>query len=197
MVATNVASDLAAALALVIAGKSVDETPYWLSSLHGLQAVILWTSEKQAGADGSQASAQSESLPQCTEAEREALTANVEQVVLFSHLIGEIETLDDLLSFGEGQMAVRHDLWKQQPPCQEAIRGAQLIIQLTGDAVPAFALIMFAGVPTDDIPYISAIGSTQERLELLRQPLIMTSVLSGSLLYCFLACVVSDTRIAR
>ena len=164
LVATNVASDLAAALALVFAGKSVDETPFWLSSLEGLQAVILWTSEKQAGADGSQASAQSESLPQCTDAEREALKANVEQVILFSHLIGEIETLDDLLSFGEGQMTVRHVLWKQQPPCQEAIRGAQLIIQLTGDAVPAFALIMFAGVPTDDILYISAIGSTQERV---------------------------------
>ena len=167
LVATNSASDLAAALALLFAGKSVEETPYWLSSLDGLQAVIEWTAETRVGADGSRANAQSNSLPHCTEAAREALRVNVEQVILYSHLISEAETLDDLLSFGEAQMAVRQVLWKQQPPCQEAVRGALLIIQLTGDALPAFALMMFGGVPTADNPYMEAIGSTQERVRAL------------------------------
>ena len=165
LLATNAANDFASMFALALAGKGIDITPYRELSVNALSKVTDWMVRKRGGGDASQAKAQADSLPRCTDNAREALTANVEQVDAFVQLIANIESVEDVLTLGEVQVAWREHIWKEFPPCLEAIESGWLLIQLTGDIVPAAALLQFASVPADDIRYLGEISGALERIE--------------------------------
>lgn len=165
LIATNAASDFASMFTLALAGKGIDVRSYRELSLKGLSAATAWMAEKRAGGDASQATAQVDSLPPCSDEAREALTANMEQVELFAWMVTNFETVDDVLTYGEVQVAWREQIWKKFPPCQEAIEAGRLLIQLTGDAVPVSALHLFADVEAEYIPYLDVISRARERIE--------------------------------
>ena len=165
LVAMHAANDFATAFALAFAGKGLNATPYLEMSKSGFNRVRLWTQEKAAGADGSQTSEQINRLPACTEADSRALQVNATLVGVFWSMLSDIESQEDLLSFGEKQVELREDIWTQLPPCREAIQGGRLLLQLVGDVVPAAALLMFVGVAPDDIAYMSAMSSAGEQIQ--------------------------------
>ena len=166
LVAMHAANDFATAFALAFAGKGLNATPYLEMSNSGFNQVRLWTQEKAADVDGSQPSSQVNRLPACTEADSRALQVNATLVGVFWSMLADIESQDDLLSFGEKQVDLREDIWTQLPPCLEAIQVGRLVLQITGDVVPAVALLMFAGVSADDISYLSAISSAGEQVQI-------------------------------
>ena len=165
LLATNAANDFASMFALALAGKGIDITPYHELNVSALSKVTDWMVRKRGGGDASQSKAQADSLPHCNDIAREALTANVEQADIFASMTANIESVDDVLTFGEIQVAWREQIWKEFPPCLEAIESGRLLIQLTGDIVPAAALLQFASVQADDIRYLGEISSALERIK--------------------------------
>ena len=165
MVASHAANDYATAFALAYAGQGLNHSPYIEMSIDGFKEARRWRDETAKDAGPSQDSERTDYLPQCTEADHRALQVNATLIGVFWSMLSEIESRDDLLSFGEKQVDLREDIWTQLPLCQEAIEGGRLVLQLTGDIVPTVALLMFVGVPADEIPYLSAIASAAEQVE--------------------------------
>ena len=165
LIATNAASDFAAYFALALAGEPVDITLYRESGLQGLAMVGSQLAGTGSVDDGSVAVTQEDSLPACTESAKESLHAFGEQMQLFAYFISEFDSVDDIMTFGEVQITWRDQIWEKIPPCQEAIKAGQLVIQLTGDTVPGSALLFFLDVPEADNPYLGEILSARDRVE--------------------------------
>ena len=165
LAASYAANDFATAFALAYAGQGLNHTPYIRMSIDGFNEVRRWREKQAKDADGSQVPEQADYLPQCTDADHRSLQVNATLISVFWSMLGEIESRDDLLSFGEKQVDLREDIWTQLPLCQEAVEGGRLVLQLTGDIVPTLALVMFAGVPAEEIPYLSAISGAAEQVE--------------------------------
>ena len=165
LAASHAANDFATAFALAYAGLGLNHTPYIRMSIDGFNEVRRWRKARAKDADGSPVPKQTDYLPQCADADHRSLQVNATLISVFWSMLGEIESRDDLLSFGEKQVDLREDIWTQIPLCQEAVEGGRLVLQLTGDIVPTLALAMFAGVPADEIPYLSAISGAAEQVE--------------------------------
>ena len=153
---------------LELDGLSESENPYtdtvslyrgYLESLEDYFHGRLERRRAEAGA-GAEAFA---GLPRCpadlVESELERLRAYV--------AIGatEIESLEQLLSFSEEQMAWRAENIPGVPHCAELLEIRTLLIQLNGDFV-ARAGLQLAAVPAEDNPYMRLPGD-QERVDAL------------------------------
>ena len=162
----NFASDFSALFALSFAGIDAEENPYWdeVDASMPLVHETLLTFPDYA-ADAVQTPGMVDSLPACTAAERDAMTATVEDNrYAFAHLTNEMETEEDLLAYSELQRRWREIALSELPLCQEAIQAGLLLIQLTGDTVAMAAMQLFVGLPVARNPYWDEIRVAREAI---------------------------------
>ena len=164
LIAANAANDFAAIHALVLSGEPVDISLLRDALQNGLDKVGAFATDNQE-TNAAEGVSQADSLPACTESDKPFLLAIREQLGVFASLISEFKTADDIVKYGEVHIHWRDQIWKKFPPCQEAMEAGQLLIQVTGDTVPAAALLFFLGVPQEDNPFLSEIGAAREQLE--------------------------------
>ena len=163
----NLASDFSALFALSFAGFDSEENPYWdvveasMPAVHETLVTFPAYAEDAVEKPGSV-----DSLPACTAAEREEMSATVEDHRhAFAHLANsEIATKEDLLSFSNLQRRWRDLALSQLPRCQEAIQAGLLLIQLTGDTIPMVALKLFMDLPVARNPYWDEIRIAREAI---------------------------------
>jgi len=163
----NLASDFSALFALSFAGFDSEENPYWdvvESSMPAVHETLL--TFPTYAEDAVEKPGSVDSLPACTAAERDEMSATVEDNrYAFAHLANnEIATKEDLLSYSDVQRRWRDLALSQLPPCQEAIQAGLLLIQLTGDTIPMVALKLFADLPVARNPYWDEIRLAREAI---------------------------------
>lgn len=165
LVATNAANDYAALKGLELSGEPADTSMLRETALEGLAQVAHFTADHQDSNAVTAAVSQADSIPACTESDKPFLLAIREQLRAFASLISEFKTVDDIVNYAEVQIHWRDQIWKKFPPCQESMKAGQLLIQLTGDTVPAAALLFFLAVPQEDNPFLGEIDEAREKLE--------------------------------
>ena len=95
---------------------------------------------------------QADSIPACTESAKPFLLGIREQLEIFSSLISEFKTVDDIVNYAEVHNPLARSDLEEVPACQEAMLAGQLLIQATGDTVPAAALLFISACPRQTIP---------------------------------------------
>lgn len=165
LVATNAANDFAALQALKLSGEPADISLIDERAMESLFKILAFTTGYQDSDAAAAAVAQAESIPTCTESAKPYLLAIREQLGVFASLIGEFRSVDDIVKYGEVYIHWRDQIWKKFPPCQESIKAGQLMIQVTGDTVPAAAMLFFLDVPQEDNPFLNEIAEAREKLE--------------------------------
>ncbi len=165
LVATNTANDFAALRALELSGEPADLTLIRETANEGLAKVAAFAADNQTSSAETAATSQAEGIPACNESDKPYLLALREQLRAFSSLISEFESVDDITKYGEVQILWRDQIWKKFPPCQESIKAGHLLIQVTGDTVPAAALLFYLGVPQEDNAFLDEISAAREQLE--------------------------------
>ncbi|MCY3780364.1 MAG: hypothetical protein OXG78_08665 [Chloroflexi bacterium] len=165
LVATNTVNDFAALQALELSGEPADVSLIDEKAMDGLFKILAFTTDYQDSNAAAAAVAQADSIPACTESAKPYLLSIREQMGIFASLISEFRSVDDIVKYGEVHIHWRDQIWKKFPPCQESIKAGQLMIQVTGDTVPAAAMLFFLGVPQEDNPFLNEITEAREKLE--------------------------------
>ena len=165
LIATNAANDFAALQALKLSGEPADLSPIDEGAMEGLFKVLTFTADNQESNSAAAAVSPADGLPACTESDKPFLLAIREQLRAFASMISEFKTVEDIVKYAEVHIHWRDQIWKKFPPCQEALKAGQLLIQVTGDTVPAAALLFYLGVPQESNPFLSEIDAAREKLE--------------------------------
>ncbi len=165
LVATNTANDFAALRALELSGEPADLTLIRETAKHGPAKVAEFAADSQASSAETAATSQAAGIPACTESAKIHLLAVGEQLGFFASLISEFESIDDVVHYAAVQIHWRDQIWKKFPPCQESIKAVHLLIQVTGDTIPAATLLFYLDVPQEDNPFLGEISEAREQLE--------------------------------
>ena len=108
--------------------------------------------------------AQIDSFPACS---LQQFSVADELIVEFETLIDQaqaIESLEDLLAYGEGQIEWRDTVWKRLPRCAEMHRFGRTLIEIADDLAAALALD-YAGVDRQDNPYNERTADAAEKAQ--------------------------------
>ena len=165
LIASSAATDFAAFMGLILSGEPAEIALIRETALDGFLKVADFTADIQDADAAADAVSQADSIPACTEADKPFLLAIRQQLAAFASLISEFKTVDDIVQYAEAQIHWRDQIWKKFPPCLESMKAGQLLIQATGDTVPAAALLFYLGVPQEDNPFLVEISEAREQLE--------------------------------
>ncbi|MYD09995.1 MAG: hypothetical protein F4X02_08110 [Chloroflexi bacterium] len=164
LLAANTALDFATFRALQLSGESADLNLLVDTAIAGLLKVAAFAADNQASNPATTAASQADSLPACAESAKPSLLGMRDQSAIFYSLTSGFLTVEELANVAEVHIHWREQIWKEFPPCQEAIKAGRLLIQLTGDLTPSVALLFHLDVPWEDNPFIGETSTAREQL---------------------------------
>lgn len=163
------ASDMAAFLALQLAGVAIEDNPFVESMRRGigLLAILIGELPDQPSADDD---APAVDLPSCTDDDLGMLSQELAVYRALLEVPPRTYSLVGLAKYGAAQLAWRDKLWSRLPPCDLSLEVGLLMSHITSDLAVELALAI-GEIASEAAPFSEQASADQARLEEISAPI--------------------------